>query len=188
MERIKEVCAANGLKYHLDGARLWNALVANREKPEHYGALFDSISVCLSKGLGCPVGSVLVGSEALINEAIRVRKVLGGGMRQAGFLAAAGIYALDHHIDRLAEDHQKAKDLGAVLEQLDFVKKVEPIETNIIIFEIDSTLLSAEEFIEKLTQKNILIISMGQGKLRMVTHLDYTEEMHEITTALLKGL
>ncbi len=188
LERIKEVCSSNGLKYHLDGARLWNAMVAKKENPEQYGALFDSISVCLSKGLGCPVGSVLIGSNSLINDAIRVRKVLGGGMRQAGFLAAAGIYALDHHIDRLAEDHKKAKDLGALLEHLDFVKKVEPIETNIIIFEIDNELLSAEEFTKKLAQNNIHFISMGQGKLRMVTHLDYTYEMHETTIKLLKGL
>ena len=187
LERIKAVCSSNGLKYHLDGARLWNAMVARQEKPEQYGALFDSISVCLSKGLGCPVGSVLVGSESLINEAIRVRKVLGGGMRQAGFLAAAGIFALDHHVDRLAEDHRKAKELGAVLEQLDVVKRVEPIETNIIIFEIDNELLSAEEFTEKLAQKNIHFISMGQGKLRMVTHLDYTAAMHETTMEMLKN-
>jgi len=188
LERIKEVCTANGLKYHLDGARLWNALVAKNETPEQYGALFDSISVCLSKGLGCPVGSVLVGSGALIHDAIRVRKILGGGMRQAGFLAAAGIYALEHHIDRLAEDHKKAKGLGMLLERLDFVKKVEPIETNIIIFEIDGNLLSPEEFTKKLAQKNIHIISMGQGKLRMVTHLDYTDEMHETTMTLLRNL
>lgn len=188
LERIKEVCTANGLKYHLDGARLWNALVAKNETPEQYGALFDSISVCLSKGLGCPVGSVLVGSGALIHDAIRVRKILGGGMRQAGFLAAAGIYALEHHIDRLAEDHKKAKGLGMLLERLDFVKKVEPIETNIIIFEIDGNLLSPEEFTKKLAQKNIHIISMGQGKLRMVTHLDYTDEMHETTKTLLRNL
>jgi len=188
LERIKEVCTANGLKYHLDGARLWNALVAKNETPEQYGALFDSISVCLSKGLGCPVGSVLVGSGALIHDAIRVRKILGGGMRQAGFLAAAGIYALEHHIDRLTEDHKKAKGLGMLLERLDFVKKVEPIETNIIIFEIDGNLLSPEEFTKKLAQKNIHIISMGQGKLRMVTHLDYTDEMHETTKTLLRNL
>jgi len=188
LERIKEVCTANGLKYHLDGARLWNALVAKNETPEQYGALFDSISVCLSKGLGCPVGSVLVGSGAQIHDAIRVRKILGGGMRQAGFLAAAGIYALEHHIDRLAEDHKKAKGLGMLLERLDFVKKVEPIETNIIIFEIDGNLLSPEEFTKKLAQKNIHIISMGQGKLRMVTHLDYTDEMHETTMTLLRNL
>ena len=106
LRKIKAVCETHGLAYHLDGARLWNALVAKKETPEQYGALFDSISVCLSKGLGCPVGSVLVGSAQLIHEAIRVRKILGGGMRQAGFLAAAGIYALDHHIERLADDHR----------------------------------------------------------------------------------
>ena len=125
--KIRKICDDNGLAYHLDGARLWNALVARKETPEQYGALFDTISVCLSKGLGCPVGSVLVGSKELIDKALRIRKILGGGMRQAGYMAAAGIYALDHHIDRLEEDHNKAAELGAVLENLNFVQKVELI-------------------------------------------------------------
>ncbi len=188
LKAIRGVCDEHGLKYHLDGARLWNALVAKQETPMQYGELFDSISVCLSKGLGCPVGSMLVGSETLIHDALRVRKILGGGMRQVGFLAAAGIYALDHHINRLEEDHKKARELGTVLAGLDFIKKVEPIETNIIIFELDESFLSAEKFMERLEEKKIQIISMGQGKLRMVTHLDYTEEMHEITLGWLKDV
>lgn len=188
LQKIRTICDEHNLKYHLDGARLWNALVSKNENPKQYGQLFDSISVCLSKGLGCPVGSVLVGSEKLIHDAIRVRKILGGGMRQAGFLAAAGIYALDHHVDRLLEDHQKAKELGQVLDQLDFIKKVEPIETNIIIFEIDESKLSTEDFLSKLSEYQILIIGMGQGKLRMVTHLDYTNEMHEKTLQILKSI
>lgn len=185
LERIKQLCETNQLKYHLDGARLWNALVNKKESPKKYGALFDSISVCLSKGLGCPVGSVLVGDRRLIDRAIRVRKVLGGGMRQAGFLAAAGIYALEHHIDRLSEDHEKAKAIGEVLQKLEFVKKVEPIETNIIIFEIDEHLLDTALFLRQLNENGISIISMGQGKLRMVTHLDYTDEMHSYLLGVL---
>ncbi len=185
---IKEVCQENGLAYHLDGARLWNALVAQNETPNQYGELFDSISVCLSKGLGCPVGSVLVGSEEFISRAIRIRKILGGGMRQAGYMAAAGIYALDHHIERLAEDHKKARDLGNALEKLSFVRKVEPLETNIIIFEIDELYMTTEEFVSVLQGKDIHIIEMGLGKLRMVTHLDYTDQMHEIVLSVLKEL
>ena len=178
LQKIRMVCDEHGLAYHLDGARLWNAMVARNEDPKQYGELFDSISVCLSKGLGCPVGSVLVSSKELISKAIRIRKILGGGMRQAGYLAAAGIYALDHHRERLVEDHIKAKDLADFLTKLPFVKKVEPTETNIIIFEIDDKLMPPEEFVKKLSDEQILIIGMGQGKLRMVTHLEYTDEMH----------
>ncbi|WP_411030910.1 threonine aldolase family protein [Spongiimicrobium sp. 3-5] len=188
LQSIQEVCNTNGLAYHLDGARLWNALVAKKESPLQYGAMFNTISVCFSKGLGCPVGSALVGSNDLIQKALRVRKVLGGGMRQAGFLAAAAIYALDNHIDRLAEDHRKAKTIGEVLTGLSFIKKVEPIETNIIIFEIDENYLSGDQFVEKLGAKGVQIISMGQGKLRIVTHLDYTEAMHNALLELLASL
>jgi threonine aldolase len=188
LKQIKLVCDEHDLSYHLDGARLWNALVAKGETPMQYGNLFDTISVCLSKGLGCPVGSVLVGDEAKIQKALRIRKVFGGGMRQAGFLAAAAIYALDHQVERLAEDHKKAKEIGEVLQQLSFIKKVEPIETNIIIFEIDETKMKSDVFLEKLKQNYILIIGMGQGKLRIVTHLDYTDEMHSTLTRILKKL
>lgn len=178
LKKIREVCDANHLNYHLDGARLWNALVAKNEDPKVYGKLFDSISVCFSKGLGCPVGSVLVGDQQMMDGALRVRKVLGGGMRQSGFLAAAAIYAMDHHIDRLAEDHKRATEIGEVLNELEFIQKVEPIETNIIIFELDESKMSASDFLNKLEENNISIIGMGQGKLRIVTHLDYTQEMH----------
>nr|WP_299485127.1 GntG family PLP-dependent aldolase [uncultured Allomuricauda sp.] len=178
LKKIRTICNENNLNYHLDGARLWNALVAKQENPKDYGSLFDSISVCFSKGLGCPVGSVLVGNTKLIDDALRVRKVLGGGMRQSGFLAAAGIYALDNHVDRLANDHKKAKEIGAVLEKMGCIQKVEPIETNIIIFELDESKMTSESFLSELNKQNISIIGMGQGKLRIVTHLDYTEEMH----------
>ncbi|WP_420601374.1 threonine aldolase family protein [Flagellimonas sp.] len=188
LQKIKKICTNNNLKYHLDGARLWNALVAKQENPKDYGKLFDSISVCLSKGLGCPVGSVLVGDKELIDNALRVRKVLGGGMRQSGFLAAAGIYAMDYHIDRLSEDHQRAKDIGKVLMGLEFIQKVEPIETNIIIFELDEAKISSDNFLKILEENNISIIGMGQGKLRIVTHLDYTQEMHSHLLKVLKGI
>ncbi|SHG34199.1 threonine aldolase family protein [Flagellimonas flava] len=188
LKKIKKVCDANGLQYHLDGARLWNALVAKNEDPKDYGQLFDTISVCLSKGLGCPVGSVLVGNKELIDKAVRVRKVLGGGMRQSGFLAAAGIYALDNNIARLSEDHEKAAEIGKVLSHLPYVKKVEPIETNIIIFELDEQKMSSEVFLDTLQQKQISIIGMGQGKLRMVTHLDYTQIMHNHLLQTLKSI
>tara|TARA_R110000796_G_scaffold88850_7_gene192132 strand:- start:6702 stop:7724 length:1023 start_codon:yes stop_codon:yes gene_type:complete len=188
LKRIKAVCEKHGLGYHLDGARLWNALVAKNETPEQYGALFDTISVCFSKGLGCPVGSVLVGDKETMTKALRVRKVLGGGMRQAGFLAAAALYALDNNIERLAEDHKKAKEIGNVLTSLPFIKKVEPIETNIIIFEIKEDLLSAPDFLNKLIENDVHIIGMGQGKLRIVTHLDYTDEMHHEFLGILKRL
>lgn len=179
LKRIKAVCDLHHLKYHLDGARLWNALVAKKESPKQYGDLFHTISVCLSKGLGCPIGSVLIGDKETIQKALRVRKVFGGGMRQAGYLAAAGIYALDNQLQRLEEDHIRAKEIGQALQSLTYVKKVEPIETNIVIFEIDQSQITTNIFLKKLEEKNIQIIGMGQGKLRMVTHMDYTEAMHQ---------
>jgi len=188
LKRIKTVCEKHGLAYHLDGARLWNALVAKKETPAQYGSIFDTISICLSKGLGCPVGSVLVGSKALVDKALRIRKVLGGGMRQAGFLAAAGNYALDNHLNRMAEDHKRAFEIGEVLKKLGYIKKVEPIETNIIIFEIDERQMSSAVFVQRLAEKKVDIISMGQGKLRIVTHLDYTEAMHEAFLSILQKI
>ncbi|GGX31101.1 threonine aldolase family protein [Aquimarina muelleri] len=176
IKKIREVCSNHGLGYHLDGARLWNALVAKGEKAIEYGAIFDTISVCLSKGLGAPMGSVLIGNAEIMEKAIRVRKILGGGMRQVGYMAAAGLYAIDNNIHRLAEDHKRAKEIGVVIAKLPFVKKVEPIETNIVIFNIDS---DEQDFITKMAEKNIHFYGMGQGKLRFVTHLDYTQKMHE---------
>ncbi|ESU19249.1 ltaE protein [Flavobacterium cauense R2A-7] len=186
LRRIKQVCVDNNLKYHLDGARLWNALVAKRQHPKQYGELFDTISVCLSKGMGAPVGSLLLGDKETIHRALRIRKILGGGMRQIGYLAAAGLYALQHNVGRLEEDHRRAREIGALLQQLYWVDKVEPVETNILIFSVkpqfDEALL-----MEKLKQKNIFISSMGKGKLRIVTHLDYKQVMHDyVLEALMK--
>ena len=187
MKAIKEVCTSNGLKFHLDGARIWNALAVTGEDPKLYGNLFDSISVCLSKGLGCPVGSVLLGSKDFIAKALRVRKVFGGGMRQAGFLAAAGIYALDHHRERLKEDHKKAKEIEAILSKKDFISSVSPVDTNIIIFELKESVLDAQAFMDNMNENNIRLISMGSGKLRLVTHLNYTDEMHSRLLSILNG-
>lgn len=187
MKAIKEVCTSNGLIFHLDGARIWNALAVTGEDPKLYGNLFDSISVCLSKGLGCPVGSVLLGSKDFIAKALRVRKVFGGGMRQAGFLAAAGIYALDHHRERLKEDHKKAKEIEAILSKKDFISSVSPVDTNIIIFELKESVLDAQAFMDKMNENNIRLISMGSGKLRLVTHLNYTDEMHSRLLSILNG-
>jgi threonine aldolase len=178
IKKIKSVCETHNLGLHLDGARLWNALEATNEPPEQYGAVFETISVCLSKGLGCPIGSVLIGNEEIMEKALRVRKMLGGGMRQVGVLAAAGLYALDHHRARLADDHIKAKAIGETLQKLDYVAEVQHIETNIVIFELASH-IDSDSFIKNLKSKNILISNMGGGKLRMVTHLDYTDDMHE---------
>ena len=188
LRKIRSICDAHGLAYHLDGARIWNALVATGQDPKAYGALFDTISVCLSKGLGCPVGSVLIGSAEQIQEAIRIRKILGGGMRQSGYLAAAGIYALEHHIDRLAEDHAKAKEIAEILGKSSIVKHIEPVETNILIFELDESHMTASEFEAVLLRAGIHIIGMGGGKLRMVTHMDYSHEMHAKVLSVLEGL
>ncbi|WP_412985292.1 threonine aldolase family protein [Pontimicrobium sp. IMCC45349] len=184
--KIKEVCKKHDLGYHLDGARLWNALVETNETPKQYGKMFDTISVCLSKGLGCPIGSVLIGDSAIMENAIRIRKIFGGGMRQVGYLAAAGLYALDNNIDRLTEDHKKAREIGSVLQELSIIKVVEPIETNIVIFELESH-VDEEEFLQQLAKNNIHIIGMGGGKLRIVTHLDYTNAMHERFLEILNG-
>lgn len=178
IKKIKSVCDHHGLGFHLDGARLWNAMVANNENPKHYGETFDTISVCLSKGLGAPIGSVLVGKQQFMDKAIRVRKILGGGMRQVGYMAAAGIYALDHHIERMEIDHTKAKELGAQLEKLNVVASVEPIDTNIVIFNLLET-PSKHDFMKQLSERQIAISDMGQGKLRIVTHFDYSKAHHE---------
>ena len=179
IKKIKLVCNDKKLGFHLDGARLWNALEEKSETPDQYGLYFDTISVCLSKGLGCPIGSVLVGNNDIMEKAIRTRKMLGGSMRQVGVLAAAGLYALDHHRKRLVDDHQKAKDIGRVLEGLKYVFNVQTVETNIVIFELEKH-VDSNYFIENLKSKNILISDMGSGKLRIVTHMDYSEKMHEI--------
>ena len=187
IKEIKKICQEHHLKLHLDGARLFNALVANNEKASQYGAVFDSISFCLNKGLGCPVGSVLLGDKVLIQKARRIRKVFGGGMRQAGYLAAAGIYALDHHINRLQEDHHNAKLIGAELATLGWVKSVFPIETNIIIFEASGGIPSGS-ITAMLEKENIQVLAISPAQVRMVTHLGITDTMVQRTLEAVKRL
>ena len=173
---IRQVCDENKLILHLDGARLFNALVETGDTTQAYGHLFDSISICLSKGLGCPVGSLLLGRADMIRQARRYRKLMGGGWRQAGFLAAAGIYALDHHIDRLKMDHARARKIGAMLERLPDVEEIYPIDTNIVIFRLPETILAAD-YVAHLETKGIRGIPFGKHLVRFVTHLDVTDEM-----------
>ena len=177
LEKIKAVCDEHGLKLHLDGARIWNALVAKRQNPKDFGKLFDTISVCFSKGLGAPVGSVLLGDKQTIKRALRIRKALGGAMRQSGYLAAGALYALENNIKLLTEDHRRAKELANALKKKSWVESIEPVETNILIFSLAPE-YKDEVFIEKLKQKNISISAIGNRKLRIVTHLDYREVMH----------
>ncbi|MEO6671038.1 MAG: GntG family PLP-dependent aldolase [Ferruginibacter sp.] len=176
IQAIKEVCLKNNLSFHLDGARLWNAMVAKTESPKKYGEIFDSISICLSKGLGAPVGSLLLGSTTFIKKARRIRKVFGGGMRQAGFMAAAGIYALENNVDRLAEDHQHAKAIAAALMKKDFVGKILPVETNILIFEVKGAYVPTS-FADYLKKQDIYCIPISPTQVRIVTHLDVTGGM-----------
>ena len=185
--RIRRLCTDQRLKLHLDGARLFNALVAKGQSAGSYGEVFDSISVCLNKGLGCPIGSILLGPASFIRQARRVRKVFGGGMRQAGFMAAAGIYALRNHIDRLAIDHTHAKQIGAVLEKKRFARNVMPVETNIIIVEVDPA-LPAKILAQQLREKGILTIAISPTQVRFVTHLDISPAMVEQTVAAIEHL
>lgn len=178
IENIHQVCKKYKLKMHLDGARIFNALVANGEDSQAYGRYFDTISVCLSKGLGCPVGSVLLGSAESIKKAKRIRKAFGGGMRQAGFLAAAGIYALEHHIARLAEDHRRAKQLADFLKEQPFIEDILTVETNIVIFKMPSEEI-VKNFIRFLAENQVKIGTMDALYPRMVTHLDFDDRMLE---------
>ncbi len=187
IKNISSVCKENDLSFHLDGARLFNALVAKNETPKQYGDLFDTISICLSKGLGCPVGSLLLGTKAHIQKALRYRKLLGGGMRQIGYLAAAGLYALDYHVERLEEDHRNAIKIAAVLEKATYIKKVEKVETNIIIFYTNNT-IDDTNFVKILADEDVLITGMGQGKLRMVFHINITDLMIEKLVVILGDL
>lgn len=174
--KIGKLSNEKGLAFHLDGARLWNALVAKNESPVQYGAAFDSISVCLSKSLGCPVGSLLLGKKDFIRKARRIRKVFGGGMRQAGFLAAAGIYALGNHIKRLADDHKRARILAEEIEKKPFVSQMLPVETNIIIFELAEG-HSAPALVEKMKEKDIYAYAISPNRIRLVLHLDISDDM-----------
>lgn len=187
IKEISEVCKKNNLKLHLDGARIFNALTETGESPAEHGKYFDSISICFSKGLGCPVGSVLIGDKDFIKKARRVRKVFGGGMRQAGFLAAAAIYALDNNVKRLKEDHIRAQKISEVLKNASYVETLLPVTTNIIIFTVKEPMTS-QEFIAKLSEKGVKGIAFGKKMVRFVTHLDFNDAMLEKTLKALKEL
>ena len=185
--RIKKVCEENNLRLHLDGARLFNAIVAKNENPKDYGKIFDSISVCLSKGLGAPVGSVLISTKEFIAKARRIRKVFGGGMRQGGYLASAGIFALDNNIKRLEEDHHHAKLVAEALCVKDFIGEILPVETNIIIFEVKGR-FTPQQFAAKMKEQDILMIAISPTQVRIVTHLDISEVMVEKTIDVINKL
>jgi threonine aldolase len=187
MVKIGDVCKEHGLALHLDGARLFNALVATGQDPVTYGQLFDSISVCLNKGMGCPMGSVLIGSADFIKSARRIRKKLGGGLRQAGFMAATGIYAMENNIARLAEDHLHAKQLAQALLEKSFVGHMLPVETNILIFEVKGD-WTPQHFADYLKKEGILVMAISPTQVRMVTHLDVTPEMINTTCEVIADM
>ncbi|MFH0895042.1 MAG: GntG family PLP-dependent aldolase [Bacteroidota bacterium] len=175
IQKIKTVCLQHGLKLHLDGARLFNALAETNEKPEEYGKIFDSISICLSKSLGCPVGSLLLGSKQTILHARRFRKLMGGGWRQAGYLAAAGIYALDNNIQRLKDDHRRAKAIAQIVSSAAFAEKLYPVETNIVIIELPAH-ITDERFVSVMAEHGVLCVSMGKQLVRFVTHMEFDDD------------
>ena len=185
IRKIHELCTAKGLALHLDGARLFNALVATGESPATYGEIFDSISICLSKGLGAPIGSLLLGDEAFLHAANRMRKAFGGGMRQAGYLAAAGLHALEHHVDRLRVDHDHASRLRDALAGSDLPGTALPGDTNLVMFDFE-TPEALRGFIETFRLHGILAAPMGATLLRLVTHLDISEEMVERTIEVIE--
>lgn len=187
LKAIGKVCRENGLKYHLDGARLFNALVETDLTPGDYGQLFDTISICISKGLGAPVGSVLMGNKEFIWKARRIRKVYGGGMRQAGYLAAACIYALDNHVERLRDDHRRARQLEEILLFLPYVESVIPVHTNLVFFCLKPT-MPVQAFLAKLKENNIHALQLAPQEVRFVTHLDITDEMIVKTAEILRSL
>lgn len=178
IKKIRGVCDANRLSLHLDGARLFNALVAKKEKPQTYGELFHSISVCFNKGLGCPAGSVLMGAADFIRQARRVRKVFGGGLRQTGYMAATALYALEHHIDRLSEDHDHARRIAEALREKSFIASILPVETNLVIFEMASG-EDPKSFVAKMREAGVLLLSISATRCRMVTHLGISRQATE---------
>jgi threonine aldolase len=187
LQAISRACREHGLAFHLDGARLFNALVKKSQPSVEVGNCFDSISICLSKGLGAPVGSLLIGSKNFIGEARRVRKVFGGGMRQAGYLAAAGIYALDHHVERLKEDHERAEILASVLATCHFVAEVMPVETNILVFKLQDSVKDSD-FLASLNSQGLTGIGFGPQTIRFVTHLDFDDHMLDDAVSILKSI
>jgi threonine aldolase len=187
--RIREVAMRKGLRMHMDGARLWNACVASGISPREYAAPFDSVSVCLSKGLGCPVGSLVAGSKDFIKRVHRFRKLVGGGMRQIGFLAAAGIYALDHHIDRLEEDHRKAKKLAQGLAGIkNLIIHPEEVETNILFFDVSPAERTAHEIAAAIREKGVRVHPTAKTRIRCVAHLDVSSADIDRAVEVIEGV
>lgn len=187
VEEIYTLATANGLRMHLDGARLFNALVESKDAAADYGQYFDTVSICLSKGLGAPVGSLLVGKEDLIKKAKRVRKFMGGGMRQAGYLAAAGLYALENNISRLVQDHKRARALGEALASRDWVTAVYPVDTNIVISKL-SDQFSVDSMLDRLKEKGLLAVPFGADEIRLVTHLDFDDDQLQQSVEIIKSI
>lgn len=187
VKKISDVCKSKNLKLHIDGARIFNALIETHEKPKDHGALCNSISICLSKGLGAPVGSVLLGNKEFIKKGRRIRKAMGGGMRQAGYIAAAGIYALDNHIERLKDDHLRAKQIEKILNKLSYIQNILPVYTNIIYFDLVKT-ITPQSFLQKLNDKKVKAVKTGGQRIRMVTHLDFNDDMLQDLNKILKNL
>jgi len=185
IRRIRKLADARGLRVHLDGARIANAHVATGIAFDEYGALADTVTMCFSKGLGAPVGSAVAGDAEVIARARRKRKQLGGGMRQAGVLAAAALYALDHHIERLAEDHAHAARIAGALNRVRGVEVLHPVETNIIIFRVDRSFATAASFLERLQDEGIVANATGVDQIRFVTHLDiHPEDVDHVVSVL----
>lgn len=184
---IKNLCQSNNLKLHLDGARLFNAIVESDYSTKDIGKCFDTISICLSKGLGAPVGSLLLGTKSDINKAVRIRKIFGGGMRQAGYLAAAGIYALENNINRLKEDHARAKYIASNIKDASYIKSVWPVYTNILIFELNND-VNIDTYISKLAEHNLKVSAFGPQLIRIVTHLDFDDNMLEETIKIINTI
>ncbi|RMG69125.1 MAG: low-specificity L-threonine aldolase [Calditrichaeota bacterium] len=177
MARISQFARQRGLRMHLDGARLWNASVATGISIREYCQYFDSVSMCFSKGLGCPVGSIVAGDRDFIQRAHYYRKAYGGGLRQAGVLAAAAIYAIENNFSRLEEDHRKARLLAEGLSQLPGVKlDLETVQTNIVIFDLDEAVVPAERLVALLREQGVLVLNIAPGRIRAVTHLDVSME------------
>ncbi|MDZ7377248.1 MAG: low-specificity L-threonine aldolase [candidate division KSB1 bacterium] len=189
IQAIHALAQQHGLKMHLDGARLFNACVATGLHPKDYAKYFDSVMFCFSKGLGAPVGSILAGSKPFIQRAHRIRKMLGGGMRQVGILAAAALYALEHNVQRLAEDHRHAKMLATALAQIKgFRLDPDQVETNIVIFDVAHSGRSVAEVLNRLKSKGILMVPFGPSLVRAVTHLDVSREDIDFTIQTLHEL
>ncbi len=184
---IREVCDEHNLKLHLDGARLFNAMVAKNQSAKEFGEIFDSISVCLNKGMGCPIGSMLIGTKDFIARSRRIRKVFGGGLRQAGYMAACGIYALENHIERMADDHEHTRMIAEALDGRNFVNKIHPVETNILIFDVAAP-YTAKQLVDQFKEQGFLVMDISPDQVRIVLHLDVSRKMVERLIAYIKTI